>query len=172
MVSCSFICVVDDKEVNELLPEDDTPTSDSNAVKGLTPDSGDSDDFWKSFITSTSTPKTSVQDSNSLLRQEQHVSELNVDSYESSDGSETPGSQPNSPKKRNKWKPEEVKKFIQLRGELHGRFQAGKGRMALWKEISKDLMNEGFNRSPGQCKSLWTSLLQKYEVCSSPFGIC
>ncbi|KAL8140861.1 hypothetical protein V2J09_006882 [Rumex salicifolius] len=64
---------------------------------------------------------------------------------------------------KNKWKPEEIKKFIRLRGELHGRFQVIKGRMALWQEISTSLLADGINRTPAQCKSLWTSLLQKYE---------
>lgn len=67
--------------------------------------------------------------------------------------------------KRNKWKPEEVKKLIQFRGELSSRFQVLKGRMALWEEISASLLACGINRSPGQCKSLWASLTQKYEVC-------
>lgn len=68
--------------------------------------------------------------------------------------------------KRNKWKPEEIKKLIQFRGELSSRFQVLKGRMALWEEISANLLACGINRSPGQCKSLWASLTQKYEVCS------
>lgn len=66
--------------------------------------------------------------------------------------------------KRNKWKPEEVKKLIELRGELHSRFQVLRGRMALWEEISSNLLSDGITRSAGQCKSLWTSLIQKYEV--------
>ncbi|KAK1363249.1 Myb-like domain-containing protein [Heracleum sosnowskyi] len=67
--------------------------------------------------------------------------------------------------KRNKWKPEEVRKLIQFRGELNSRFQVLKGRMALWEEISASLLACGINRSPGQCKSLWASLNQKYEEC-------
>lgn len=71
---------------------------------------------------------------------------------------------PSKAVKRNKWKSEEVKKLIKIRGELHSRFQTVKRRMALWEEISTNLMTDGFNRSPGQCKSLWASLVQKYEV--------
>ncbi|CAA2933668.1 ribonuclease J isoform X2 [Olea europaea subsp. europaea] len=67
--------------------------------------------------------------------------------------------------KRNKWKPEEVKQLIELRGELHSRFQVLRGRMALWEEISSNLLSDGITRSAGQCKSLWTSLIQKYEEC-------
>lgn len=67
------------------------------------------------------------------------------------------------PLKRNKWKPEEVKKLIKMRGELNNKFQVQKGRMALWQEISSRLESDGIARSPGQCKSLWASLVQKYE---------
>ncbi|XP_060204457.1 ribonuclease J [Lycium barbarum] len=67
------------------------------------------------------------------------------------------------PLKRNRWKHEEIKKLIKLRGELHSRFQVVRGRMALWEEISSNLLSIGVNRSPGQCKSLWASLVQKYE---------
>jgi len=66
--------------------------------------------------------------------------------------------------KKNKWKPEEVKRLIQMRGEMNEKFQSVKGRMVLWEEISGSLMNEGISRTPAQCKSLWTSLVQKYEV--------
>lgn len=99
------------------------------------------------------------------------MSELEEDGTEISDddSSERSSSQPKPSKgvRRNKWRPEEVKKLIKIRGELHSKFQVVKGRMALWKEISTHLANEGFNRTPSQCKSRWSSLLQKYEVCSS-----
>ncbi|CAH9053153.1 unnamed protein product [Cuscuta europaea] len=65
--------------------------------------------------------------------------------------------------KRNKWKPEEVKKLIKMRGELNSKFQVPKGRMALWQEISSSLQSDGIFRTPAQCKSLWTSLVQKYD---------
>ncbi|CAA6668305.1 unnamed protein product [Spirodela intermedia] len=66
--------------------------------------------------------------------------------------------------KRNKWKPEEIKKLIEKRSELDDRFRAVKARMVLWEEISANLLQRGVDRSPGQCKSLWSSLVQKYEV--------
>lgn len=66
--------------------------------------------------------------------------------------------------KRNKWKPEEIKKLIKKRSELDDRFRAVKARMVLWEEISASLLQHGVDRSPGQCKSLWSSLVQKYEV--------
>ncbi|KAL6899180.1 hypothetical protein ACP4OV_005838 [Aristida adscensionis] len=65
--------------------------------------------------------------------------------------------------KKNKWKPEEIKSLIQIRGEMNEKFQTVKGRMVLWEEISGSMLNQGINRTPAQCKSLWTSLVQKYE---------
>uniref|UniRef100_A0A0E0GMY4 Metallo-beta-lactamase domain-containing protein n=1 Tax=Oryza nivara TaxID=4536 RepID=A0A0E0GMY4_ORYNI len=38
-----------------------------------------------------------------------------------------------------------------------------KGRMVLWEEISSSMLSQGISRTPAQCKSLWTSLVQKYE---------
>ncbi|KAG0484859.1 hypothetical protein HPP92_008938 [Vanilla planifolia] len=67
------------------------------------------------------------------------------------------------PVKRNKWKPEEIKKLIEERGLLNSRFHSVKGRMALWEELSSTMLSYGINRTPAQCKSLWASLVQKYE---------
>lgn len=85
------------------------------------------------------------------------------------DSVELPNSQikPSKTGKRNKWKPEEIKKLIISRGELHGKFQVVKKRMVLWEEISARLLFDGITRTPGECKSLWSSLVQRYEVCSS-----
>ncbi|URE37759.1 RNA-metabolising metallo-beta-lactamase [Musa troglodytarum] len=69
--------------------------------------------------------------------------------------------------KRNKWKPEEVKRLIILRAGLDSKFQSCKARMVLWEEISTDMLNDGIKRSPAQCKSLWASLVQKYEESRS-----
>ncbi|KAK3154294.1 hypothetical protein QOZ80_2BG0188680 [Eleusine coracana subsp. coracana] len=65
--------------------------------------------------------------------------------------------------KKNKWKPEDIKSLIQLRGEMNDKFQSVKGRMVLWEEISGSMLSQGISRTPAQCKSLWTSLVQKYE---------
>lgn len=120
---------------DSLLSEDEIATS-SDTTESSVSDSEASDDFWKAFT-----------------------------KPESVDQSENGSSDPNTkkPLKRNRWKPEEVKKLIKFRGELNSRFQVVKGRMALWEEISENLSIEGFSRSPGQCKSLWASLVQKYE---------
>ncbi|KAF3436859.1 hypothetical protein FNV43_RR19612 [Rhamnella rubrinervis] len=147
-----------------LLPEEETTTSSSSLDK-LSSDSEEPDDFWKSLMRSSSAVDKVVKDRNSHVPQEENTSMPEKDGNESS---EMPEPQPKSkPIKRNKWKPEEVKKLIKMRRELHSRFQVVKGRMALWEEISRDLLADGFNRSPGQCKSLWSSLVQKYEECKS-----
>ncbi|KAI4343630.1 hypothetical protein L6164_010958 [Bauhinia variegata] len=130
-------------------PEENTATS-SRAVNN-------SDEFRKSFIKS---------DNGSVPLKEQS-SQLKKDGSEDTEENEpesTSTSEPKSSKpKSNKWKPEEVKKLIGIRGDMHERFQVVKGRMALWEEVSKNLLVDGIERSPGQCKSLWTSLAQKYE---------
>ncbi|XP_078182151.1 RNA-metabolising metallo-beta-lactamase family protein isoform X2 [Carex rostrata] len=65
--------------------------------------------------------------------------------------------------KRNRWKPEEISRLVKLRGELDEKFQTVKGRMVLWEQISSDMLSHGMDRSAAQCKSLWASLVQKYE---------
>lgn len=162
---------VDGIEVEEL-PEEETTNSSSNYGERLSLDSEDSDEFWKSFVPPASPINNLVKDNNVLIPQEEkRMSELEEDGTESSDddSSDRSSSRPKSSKgvRRNKWRPEEVKELIKMRRELHSRFQVVKGRMALWKEISTHLANEGFNQSPGQCKSMWTSLLQKYEESKS-----
>ncbi|XP_031258681.1 ribonuclease J-like [Pistacia vera] len=157
-------------EFEDLLPEENTTISSSNFIERLPSDSENSDDFWKPFTTSSS-PIDNLVKEDGLVPQEEQILSLEKDDSEGSEdeSSEKRSSQRKSSKtmKRNKWKPEEVKKLIKMRGELRSRFQVVKGRMALWKEISTHLMNEGFNRTPGQCKSLWASLLQKYEESKS-----
>ncbi|KAH9776736.1 Ribonuclease J [Citrus sinensis] len=162
---------VDGIEVEEL-PEETTTTSSSDHGERLSLDSEDSDEFWKSFVAPASPINSLVKGNNVLIPQEeQQMSELEEDGTEISDNDslERSSSQPKPSKgvRRNKWRPEEVKKLIKMRGELHSKFQVVKGRMALWKEISTHLANEGFNRTPSQCKSRWSSLLQKYEESKS-----
>ncbi|XP_039017159.1 ribonuclease J-like isoform X2 [Hibiscus syriacus] len=143
----SIVGVSGDDEVETFLPEEVTSTS--------SPDHADSseysDEFWKSFIISS--PADKLENGNNGF----------VPS--SGDDMEMPNSQPKSlkPAKRNKWKPEELEKLIEMRGELHNRFQVVKGRMAFWEEISSNLLADGISRSPMQCKSTWASLVQKYK---------
>ncbi|KAI5329547.1 hypothetical protein L3X38_028944 [Prunus dulcis] len=144
-------------EVEVLLPEEDSATSNSKSEK-LSSDSEKSDDFWNAIVR-LSTVDKSVEDKNGLAVQQEHLKK------DGPDNSEIPN--PSKPVKRNKWKPEEVEKLIKMRGKLRSRFQVVKGRMALWEEISRNLLVDGINRSPGQCKSLWASLVQKYEESKS-----
>ncbi|KAH6799222.1 RNA-metabolising metallo-beta-lactamase family protein [Perilla frutescens var. frutescens] len=127
------------------------------ATSNRAPNAEESDDFWKSFVSS-SVPIQSEDNGESV--HEEELSEAESDLPK-------PQSKASKAVKRNKWKPEEVKKLIKMRGELHSRFQVLKGRMALWEEISSNLLADGISRSPGQCKSLWTSLVQKYEESKS-----
>ncbi|GMQ09748.1 hypothetical protein CsSME_00053015 [Camellia sinensis var. sinensis] len=152
-----------DIEDDRLLSEEAT-TSGSESAEKFSLNSDGSDDFWKSFIAS-SPIEQSVKDSNGSVPQEEHREKLKKEETKVDDMVEIPKCQSKSskPGKRNKWKPGEVMKLINMRGELHSRFQVVKQRMALWEEISANLLADGINRSPGQCKSLWTSLVQKYE---------
>ncbi|XAR50318.1 Beta-lactamase [Bertholletia excelsa] len=153
-------------EDQRLTPEE-ASTSGSESEERLSPNSEESEDFWKSFI-AISPADELVKEGNGSVPQEDHKEKLKKET-KVDDSAETPKSQLKSlkPAKRNKWKPDEVKKLISLRGELHGRFQVVKRRMALWEEISANLLTDGVTRSPGQCKSLWTSLVQKYEESKS-----
>nr|GEV91678.1 RNA-metabolising metallo-beta-lactamase family protein [Tanacetum cinerariifolium] len=47
------------------------------------------------------------------------------------------------PLKRNRWKHEEVKKFIKFRGEFNSRFQVVKGLTALWKKYPSTFQMKG-----------------------------
>lgn len=150
-------------EVERLLSEEGSTSTSSNLVeeRSLSPESEQSDDFWKSY--------TVLNDNNGFVQHEQLSIKLKKTSKESDESTKFV-SQKSA--KRNKWKAEEIKRLIRLRGELHGRFQVVKGRMALWEEISASMLADGINRTPGQCKSLWASLTQKYEVSLSLLFIC
>lgn len=158
----------DDIQVENLLPEEETTTSSSNLEKTPSPATEDKDDFWKSFIEPSSpVEKLVVDDDNSSPRMEHALKSENDGTESSEDESSDSRPKPSKSLRRNKWKPEEIKKLIKLRGELDSRFQVVKGRMALWEEISNSLLADGIYRSPGQCKSLWASLVQKYEESKS-----
>ncbi|XP_052176731.1 ribonuclease J isoform X2 [Diospyros lotus] len=155
-------------DVNEdegLLSEEATTSGSDSAERSSL--NSESDDFWRAYMVS-SPIEQQEKDSNGSVPQEEHREKIKKET-KADDLVETPKSQLKSSKsaKRNKWKPDEVKKVITMRGELHSRFQVAKRRMALWEEISVSLLADGISRSPGQCKSLWTSLVQKYEESKS-----
>ncbi|KAJ6294240.1 hypothetical protein OIU76_022343 [Salix suchowensis] len=153
----------------ELSKEEETSSSPSLA-EGHSSNSKNQDNFRKSFVPPSSVHELVKSDEN-LVPPGEHVDKLKKDGTISSDDdlleNQNSRSKRSEPVKRTKWKPEEVKSLIKLRGELHSRFQVVRGRMALWEEISTNLMADGINRSPGQCKYLWTSLAQKYEESKS-----
>ncbi|MFS7918006.1 putative beta-lactamase transcription factor MYB-HB-like family [Helianthus anomalus] len=128
--------LTDPRETKDDVINDDELLSEEETATSSVSDSESSDDFWRAYTSTES------------------IEELENNSKDSNT---------KKPVKRNRWKPEEVKKLIRFRGELNSRFQVVKGRMALWEEISSNLSDQGFSRSPGQCKSLWASLVQKYE---------
>ncbi|XP_017219494.1 ribonuclease J isoform X1 [Daucus carota subsp. sativus] len=139
-------------EIERLLPEEETCSN-----SGLSDtNSEDFDDIQKSSMVLTAVD--SLEDGSNGAPTVEECREM---AKKASSEGDSPKSSKSA--KRNKWKPEEVKKLIQFRGELNSRFQVIKGRMALWEEISASLLACGIYRSPGQCKSLWASLTQKYE---------
>ncbi|WCJ36241.1 Ribonuclease J [Euphorbia peplus] len=154
---------VDDSELVRLLP-DETATSTSSATDSPPSNSVDQDDFWKTFVS----PSLAVDSS---LTKQENIKEFkeddNVSSEDDTSDTESSQSKPSKRVRKNKWKPEEIKKLIKIRGKFHERFQVVKGRMALWEEVSNTLIIEGIHRSPGQCKSLWASLVQQYEESKS-----
>ncbi|XP_057438865.1 ribonuclease J isoform X2 [Lotus japonicus] len=157
-------------DVEGLLPEEETTTS---GAEGDLSNSEDSDDFLKPFIASFK--EKSVNANNGYVSRNEHKFNIKKDDSEDTNeakSEETSNSEPNPPKlvKKNKWKVEEVKRLISMRGKLRDRFQVVKGRMALWEEISQNLLADGISRSPGQCKSLWTSLVLKYEEIKNTDG--
>ncbi|GFZ07886.1 RNA-metabolising metallo-beta-lactamase family protein [Actinidia rufa] len=123
----------------------------------------ESDDFWKSSIVSLPIDEL-VKDSTGSIPQEEHREKLKKDIV-FDDHVEIPisGLQSSKPAKPNRWKPDEVMKLINLRGQLHSRFLVVKRQKALWEEISANLLADGINRSPRQCQSQWSYLVKKYE---------
>ncbi|XP_075517049.1 ribonuclease J-like isoform X3 [Primulina tabacum] len=151
-------------EVNDIVLHEDEMMSDTDLPESnLIAD--ESKDFWKSF--STLSVLDQSKGKGDLLPEEEHEEKTEQKSSKLDSGLPNSSLRTTTPAKRNKWESEEVMKLIKIRGELHSRFQVLRGRMALWEEISSNLSSEGITRSPGQCKSLWTSLVQKYEESKS-----
>ncbi|KAL8464207.1 hypothetical protein ACS0TY_033933 [Phlomoides rotata] len=153
-----------DQDYDERVQSEEAVTS-SSSLPDRAPNTDESDDFWKSFVSSSSSYQSEGNSNLGLeIEERENTKEERIELEP-----DMPKSRQKSSKteKRNKWKPEEVKKMIKMRGELHSRFQVLKGRMALWEEISSSLLADGISRSPGQCKSLWASLVQKYEETKS-----
>eukprot|EP00252_Welwitschia_mirabilis_P011267 TRINITY_DN2535_c0_g1_i1.p1 TRINITY_DN2535_c0_g1~~TRINITY_DN2535_c0_g1_i1.p1 ORF type:complete len:875 (+),score=199.16 TRINITY_DN2535_c0_g1_i1:172-2796(+) len=65
-------------------------------------------------------------------------------------------------KKRKKWKQHEVFKLIELRGSMDNQATNSNGK-GFWEAVSNSLMEDGIDRSPLECSSLWGSLIKKHE---------
>lgn len=116
------------------------------------------DHFWESFKSPTAVKIARIVNA-SAQGNKPKLGKISIIDKDSSMSVPAPAKSP----RKNKWKPEEIKSLIQLRGEMNEKFQTVKGRMVLWEEISVSMLNQGITRTPAQCKSLWTSLVQKYE---------
>ncbi|CAO1942149.1 unnamed protein product [Urochloa humidicola] len=152
-----------DVEAEETLPEavsakpDDATTS-SNGEAFFSSDLHQPktlEHFWESFKSPTAVKIARIVNGGN----KQNLGKIGIMGKDSTQSAPAPVKS----SKKNKWKPEEIKRLIQMRGEMNEKFQSVKGRMVLWEEISMSLMNQGISRTPAQCKSLWTSLVQKYE---------
>ncbi|KAM0913691.1 hypothetical protein ACQ4PT_011979 [Festuca glaucescens] len=116
------------------------------------------DQFWESFKSPTAVKIARIVNA-SAQGNKPKLGKISIVDKDSSTSAPAPA----KPSRKNKWKPEEIKSLIQLRGEMNEKFQSVKGRMVLWEEISGNMLEQGITRTPAQCKSLWTSLVQKYE---------
>lgn len=60
---------------------------------------------------------------------------------------------------------DETMKLIEVRSSMESRFSKEMNkRKPIWKDVATLLTENGFNRSPEQCSSMWSSLVKKYEV--------
>jgi hypothetical protein len=116
------------------------------------------DQFWESFKSPTAVKIARIVNA-SAQGNKPKLGKISIVDKDSSTSAPAPAKL----SRKNKWKPEEIKSLIQLRGEMNEKFQSVKGRMVLWEEISGNMLQQGITRTPAQCKSLWTSLVQKYE---------
>ncbi|KAL3693663.1 hypothetical protein R1sor_007314 [Riccia sorocarpa] len=65
-----------------------------------------------------------------------------------------------------KWRSVETLELIKVRSNLEAEVQSGQTKKAVWKNVSVALSDAGFDRTPEQCCSMWSSLLKKYEMVS------
>lgn len=65
--------------------------------------------------------------------------------------------------KRRKWIPSETFKLIEARMKQEIEMRQGMSKRKLWKGVSENLAEVGFNRNPEQCKTVWFSLVKKYK---------
>lgn len=144
-----------DLDIEQLLPEEDLAASDfeTASFSSLAEENNIQDSFRVPEL---------VKDENGSVLKEHTTKKVNGIIAEEPIKTAKARSTASKSTKRNKWKPEEIRTLIKMRGELDSKFQAVKGRMLLWEEISTNMLECGIQRTPAQCKSLWASLVQKY----------
>ncbi len=60
---------------------------------------------------------------------------------------------------------DETHKLIEVRSVMTTQLRKdGSKKKPTWKDAAVTLAGLGFNRSPEQCSSMWSSLVKKYEV--------
>lgn len=64
--------------------------------------------------------------------------------------------------KRQRWKTPEIWVLFQVRSRMEQQFEATRQKKALWEVVATSLAEQGVNRTPDQCKYMWTSLLKKH----------
>ncbi|CAA7404930.1 unnamed protein product [Spirodela intermedia] len=69
-----------------------------------------------------------------------------------------------APKKRAEtWAQEETRSLIILRREMDGLFNTSKSNKRLWEQISANMKDRGFDRSPTMCTDKWRNLLKEFK---------
>ncbi|KAL7135020.1 hypothetical protein ABFS83_11G065200 [Erythranthe nasuta] len=84
-----------------------------------------------------------------------------------------PSSSGAPPKKRAEtWVQEEIRALISLRKETDSMFNTSKSNKHLWENISLNMRERGFDRSPTMCTDKWRNLLKEYKKSKQNDGNC
>lgn len=69
-------------------------------------------------------------------------------------------------RKVRKWKKNEIKHLIKVRSAFETEARNGRTKKSLWKSIALALADVGYERTPEQCCSMWSSLVKKHKnIC-------
>ncbi|KAK6153971.1 hypothetical protein DH2020_013610 [Rehmannia glutinosa] len=154
------ICVDADYDDDERFLNEEEETTSNTELPDKAPNMDDKDEFWKSFIVS---PALDQSEGNiNLLLEAKREEKAKEESSKLDPVPPVSVQKPPKPVNRNKWKPEEVKMLIKMRGELHTSFQVLRGEWLSGKRYLEFIV-KWHQSSPGQCKAQWASLVQKYE---------
>ena len=109
---------------------------------------------------STNEAKAEEQDGTSVIISVSDAERTLTHDIEKQDGNDV-----SLPNKRRKWVSKEIIKLIEARKQREVEVHQGQStRKGLWKRVSECLAEDGFVRSPDQCKTVWFSLVKKYKV--------